>query len=356
MLKLCLAAFMVIVNFILYFVFGSLITGRLKNRPFSATISVITGFFLYYCLFEAVCLPVMLTYRPLSLLSSLWVGVLGVVCLLSVFLNYRIWGRKFAELSQWVREHPVFTVAVCFMVLFEAVVIIHAYQFTLDAAYYVATASTALETNMLNVYDPYTGMWQDHFEMRYFFQCYPLQDAVMCRLTGLHPLIWTKTVMEAVSVILMNTAAYRVGRRLFQERTDRVGLFLFFTGLLQFFFTTIYTSAAFFTTRTYEGKTLLGSFVLPVILWIYLELLEDHRAVRYWGLLFLTALGAAVLTNSANMLIPAAAGIFGLSLFLVKKDLKILLRSALCMLPGICLMLVYVAYVHGKFVIYTYPR
>jgi len=31
-------------------------------------------------------------------------------------------------------------------------------------------------------------------------------------------------------------------------------------------------------------------------------------------------------------------------------------RMGVCMLPGLILMLTYVAYVHGKFVFYTYPK
>ncbi len=356
MILLLCCALLVLVNYIIYFCIGSLAICRLKDKPFSAGQAVIVGFFLYYCLFELICLPMVATWQRLSRLSLIWAILIAILCLISIALNIKIWKTYLGHFIHWVRANAGFVLIVALMLLTEILVIVHSYQFTLDAAYYVATATTALETDMMNVYDPYTGLWQDHFEMRYFFQTYPLQDAVMCRLTGLHPLLWTKRVMEAVSIILSNLVLYQIAKHFFKERYEAIGLFLFFCNLMNFFFTTIYTSAAFFTTRTYEGKTLVGNVVIPLIFWIYLKMQETDRYLRLWLFLLLVAAGAAALSNSANMLVPAAVGIFTVPLFIRKKDWRIIPGAFAAMLPGIVLMAVYVAYVRGLFVLYTYPR
>ncbi len=371
---------MVLLNLFLYFAFGSLITGRFKDSRFSLVITEVVGFFTYYCLFELVCLPMVLRWQPLSRLSHLWAGIVAAVVILSAVLNWKLWKSKLFELSKFLRTHYQFTFLSAVVVVIELVVIIHAYQFTLDAAFYVAEVTTSLETNMLDIYDPYTGMWMDHFEMRYFFQTYPLNDAVMCYLTGIHPLLWTKTIMEAVCILLSNCVSYLIGKRLFMKKVgtkpsepsegqngffdmgdyftpyNKIALFLFFSGMLHFFYTTIYTSSAFYTTRTYEGKALVANVVIPVIFWLYLKLLQDHRKNRYWALLFLVSVGGAVLSNSANMLVPASLFVFGVPLFFQKRDKWILIKTALCMLPGILLIISYVAYVKGYYVLYTYPR
>lgn len=346
----------VICNFMIYFAFGSLITGRFKKHRFSGTVSVITGFFLYYVLFEAVCIPLILLYRPLHLLTSIWAGIVVILVILSGVLNRKKWQELFSETVRFLQNNRVFCIVMLLILLAEAFVIIYCYQFTLDASYYVGTASTSLVTDSLKIYSPYTGMWQDHFEMRYFFANYAINDSVMCKLTGIHPLIWTKTIMEAVVIILDFMVLYRLGRALFKDDLKKTGVFIFFASLLSFFYSTIYTAQEFFITRTYEGKTILGSVVLPLILLVYIKLLEDHRDLLLWLLLLLMSIGSIVLSNSASMLFPAALSVFMLPLLIIKKDPGIILRSAVVMIAPVLSVITYILYVKGYFVIYTMPR
>ncbi len=343
-------------NLIMYFVFGSLITGGLKGRRFSATVSCITGFFVYFILFNLVCIPIMLLYRPLSLLAMIWAGVMAVVAALSAVLNRKRWAGLFRETLKFIREHRIFVIITGVLIFIEALVIIRCYQFTLDAAYYVGTASTSLFTDTIKIYDPYTGMWQDHFEMRYFLSNYAINDAVMCYLTGLHPLLWTKTVMEGTVVALVSLATYRLGRALFKDDLKKTGLFIFLVSFAGFFYSTIYTPQEFFVTRTYEGKTVLGALVLPVLLLVYIKLLEDHRDFFCWILLILISLGSLCLSNSAALLIPAALAIYMLPLAVIKKDVFVLLKAAVPVVPCVLSAVMYVLYVKGYFVIYTMPR
>lgn len=353
MIILSLCSLAVIFNFILYFIFGSLITGNLRSHRFSATLSVITGFFLYYVIFEAVCLPVMVMKKPLHLLAFIWVGVVVMVTIVSFVCGRKRWIECMRETVSFVRKHAVFCTISAVMILTECVVIIYCYQFTLDAAYYVGTASTSLTTDMINIYNPYTGMWQDHFEMRYFFSNYAINDAVMCFLLRFHPLIWTKIIMEATVIILSNLVLYRHGRAFFRDDLKRTGVFLFFSALMCFFYSTIYTAQEFFVTRTYEGKTIVGSVVIPLVFLVYIKLLEDHRDMLLWAELLIVSFASIVLSNSASMLFPAALFVFMIPLFFIKKDIKILLKSFAVVIPCLISVLLYVLYVKGYFVIRT---
>ena len=314
------------------------------------------GFFLYYTLFEFFCIPMTLKLQPLHLLAWIWGAFVAAVIIVSVLLHHKKWAGLFRETRDLIGKKPLFFAFCLIFIGAEAFIIIHCYQFTLDAAFYVGTANTSLATDSINIYNPYTGMWQDHFEMRYFFANYAINDAVMCCLLKMHPLIWTKTVMEFVVVILFNLVMYRMGRALFKGDLLKTGLFMFLTGFMSFFYSTIYTAQEFFVTRTYEGKTLLGSVVLPLIMLVYIMLLKDHRDIRCWWLLFLMSIGSLVLSNSASMLFPGALLIFMLPLMLLKKDPMIGVKTGLLMAPGLASMLLYVLYVKGYYVIYTMPR
>ena len=356
MIKAGIAVLMMLFNLILYFMFGSLITGRMKKNVFSVTLTVFTGFFLYYTLFTICCIPVMLKWRPLTMLCTIWGIVCAAVAVLSAVLSFRSWKKKLSELAVFISRHWCFTLAAVLITAAEAVIIICNYQFTLDAAYYVANVTTSLQTNTMNIYDPYTGDWQDHFEMRYFFATYPMNDAVMCEIFGIAPLIWTKTTMTGVAVILTNMMYYMIGNRLFRGDRTKVLLMLFFASVMNFFFITIFTPSEFLIARTYEGKCLLGNVVLPGIIYIYMLMLEDTKRLSNWLLLLLVCLGAPVLSSSSNMLLPAMIAVTLFPLAVIRKDRTVILKSIICMLPCIALLLMYVAYVRGMFVFYTYPK
>lgn len=347
---------MIIFNLILYFLLGSLITGRMKRTRFSGSLSVLAGFFLYYSLFTLFCIPVMYRWRPLSMLSAIWGAVVLALVVLSFVLNHKIFRERGQRFAHFVMQNKGFTAGIVLLVVLQTILIVYAYQFTLDAAYYVANVTTSVETNSLNIYDPYTGDWQDHFEMRYFFATYPMNDAVVCQIFKIHPLMQTKVIMASVAVILTNMLYFMIGRELFGRKKEAVFWLMFFAGIINFFFITIFTSSNFLITRSYEGKNLLGNVVLPAILYLYIRMLRRKRTGAEWGLLFLVCFGSTVLSSSSNMLVPAAMSVLMLPLAVFKRDWKVVPKYLFCILPCLVMLVVYVAYVKGMFVFYTYPR
>ncbi len=355
-MKLAICILMVVFNFILYFSIGSLITGRMKKTGFSIPLSVLAGFFLYYSLFTLFCVPIMYRWRPLSMLSKAWGGFVLFLLVLSCIVNCRIWKEKGGEFVRFLAENKWFIAVLSVIVLAQVIIIVYSYQFTLDAAYYVANVTTSIETNSLNIYDPYTGDWQDHFEMRYFFATYPMNDAVICQIFKIHPLMQTKIIMSSITVLLTNMLYFMIGRELFEDKKESIVWMMLFSGVIHFFFITIFTSSNFLITRSYEGKTLLGNVVLPAILYIYIRMLKNKKNTAEWGFLFLICFGSTVLSSSSNMLVPAAMSVLMLPLAVFKRDFRVIPKYLVCILPCIVLLFVYVAYVKGMFVFYTYPR
>ena len=356
MIRLVSALLMIAVNFILFLLYGSLITGRFKKTGFSATISIITGFFVMLIIFDLCCFPVMLKWRPLSLLSGIWAAVTVALCALSVFLNRAALKESFRSIGAFVAKNRLFTAGVALLLLVQLLIIGMSYDFTLDASYYVARVTTDVTTNTINIYDPYTGEWTDHFEFRYFFSTYPTLCAVLSSITGIHPLTFMKIVMSLTVVILSNMLIFMIGRELFPASLKRQFAFMLFSGIMLFFFSSIYTPAQFLVTRSYEGKAILGNVVLPFLILLTIRIYKDVKAWDSYIYLFLTCLGATSLSNSANMLLPAALFCMLLPAFIKFREKRILISACLSAAPCIILLLLYVAYVKGMFVFYTYPR
>lgn len=346
---LCIAA-----NFIIYLAFGSLITGRKRHREWSLSFTLIMGFFVYYSLFFFFCVPMMLRFQTLTSLAYLWLAVAAVVTVISAVLYGSSWYEKLKGLMGRVRKAPVFFGGLILLCLVQVVLVTGAYNFTLDATYYVGNVAASVQTDTMNIYDPYTGLWQDHFEMRYFFATYSMNDAVMCRLTGLHALIQTKTVMTVTVILLIQLVYYKIAEELFGDDHKAILIMQTLMAVVNFTFISIYTASNFMLTRTFEGKAIVGNVVLIFIFYLYLLLLKDHKPARTWWMLFIVCFGSMTISSSANMLVPATLSVLLLPLAFIKKDWKIIPKYVLCMLPCLVMALMYVAYVKGYFVLHTY--
>ena len=356
----------IICNFIIYLAFGSLLT-RKKDAACPLLLSVVAGFFFYYFVFFFVCVPPMQYFRPLSMLTKIWVPIVAIVVGLSTLLNGKRWIEWFKNAFSYIKKHPVTTALIVLLIGIQIVLVSCTYNFTLDAAYYVANVATSVETNMMNVYDPFTGAWQDHYEMRYFFATYQIQDAVVCQLTHIPALIWTKSVMAVTVIILTNIVYYMIAGRLFtyvNEEDDgrkvnkeaAVFTMMVFMFIINLTFITIYTSSLFLMTRTYEGKAIVGNLAVIMIFYLFLRMNDDTLRVRPWLMTFLVCFGAATISSSANMLLPVELTVLFLPMIVRKKKWSMVFKYAACVIPGLVFSLIYVLYVKGYFVFYTFPK
>lgn len=349
------AILVIFVNLIIYFGFGSLIcSDRQKEKSLPITVTV--GFFAYYALFAVVCLPIMLTYRPLSLLSRIWFFFVIVIFAISAVLNAKKWINSVKSIrSEFVLSKGIF-LTVIILVIVQILLVACTYNFTLDAAYYVANVSTSVDTNMINVYDPFTGAWQDHFELRYVFATYSIHDAVICQLTGIPALVETKTVMASIVMIIVNLLYVWICRFLFGDNKKQKLIMYTSMIIVNLMFITLYTPANFLMTRTYEGKAIVGNIAVVAVFVMYMITVRYGMGIKEWLMLFVICLGTTTVSSTANMLIPAQLCVLFGPYILKNKQFKMIPRIIICMIPSVVMMMVYVLYVKGFFAIYTYPR
>lgn len=343
-----------VINFILYMAFGSFFTVR-KDNKWSAAVTVTVGFFAYYGLFALFCLPVMFTYRPLSLLAYIWIAPCATVVAVSLLIYRKDWIKKIGEIKEDISAHKCFWITVSAVTAVSVLLVVITYNFTLDAAYYVANVTTNVDTDMINVYDAFTGNWQDHFELRYVFATYYVNDAVICSLTGIPALVQTKGVMSAVVMLIVNGMYVMVAETLNNDHRRALLMYILMS-FMNYMFISIYTASNFLMTRTYEGKTVVGCISLILIFVLFMIIVKD--GLKKWDFitLFVVCLGSATVSSTANMVVPAAVFVFFMPYAFMHRKYSVIPKILLCILPELIMMMIYVLYVKGYFAIYTYPR
>ena len=342
-------------NLIIFYLFGALIIRR-KNKTINEGLCLIVGFFAYYALFLFVCFPFMIKYRPLSWFMNVWIPLVAVIIVASAVLNRMAFKELVKRGATFVKNNKIAAIALFIIVLLQVVIVTCSYNFTLDAAYYVSNVTTTLETDMMNVYDPFTGAWQDHYEVRYLFATYSINDAVMCRLLSIPALIQTKLTMSGVVIIIVNILYIMIAKYLFNDDAKGTAIMVGVMFIVNVMFYTIFTSSLFLLTRTYEGKTVIGNLSILAIFYIFMLMVNDEALSYPWLSMFIISLGSMTISSSGNMLIPATLSILFVPYMLMKKTIKPLPKYIACVMPGIIMVCVYVLYIEGYFVFYTYPH
>ena len=228
--------------------------------------TVLFGFIAYYFLFELISVPMMVLGAKLHLLAWVWAAVVAVLVIASICLHlgmWREWGKRSGGF--WRGKTAAFYVMLVLIGIQLYFVAALQENGSADAAYYVGSVTTNLATDSISSFDPYTGKALDFFNIRYVFSMYPAANAVLCRLTGLHPLVVTKVILCMMTVVLSYLVYAQIGKALLKEK-QMVWVLLCFISVVNLNFHTIFSNASFLLTRGYEGKAVLCNIILLSVL------------------------------------------------------------------------------------------
>lgn len=298
----------------------------------------------------------MIKYRPFSWFVKTFLPILIVILLVSLIINFSHIKVLINKGILFMRREKLISVIVLAVILLQVIIVTGTYNFTLDAAYYVSNVTTTLQTDMINVYDPFTGSWLDHYEVRYLFATYSINDAFMCKILTIPALIQTKLTMSAVVIIMVNVLYIMIAKCLYKDDLRGVAIMVSLMFIVNILFYTIFTSSLFLFTRTYEGKTIIGNLSVLTIFYIFMLLINDEKINLPWLSMFIISLGSVTVSSSGNMLIPATLSLLFVPYMIIKKTIKPLIKYLCCLLPGVVMVAVYILYIEGYFVLYTYPR
>ena len=309
--------------------------------------TVLFGFIAYYFLFELISVPMMVLGAKLHLLAWVWAAVVAVLVIASICLHLGMW-REWRKRSGgfWRGKTAAFYVMLVLIGIQLYFVAALQENGSADAAYYVGSVTTNLATDSISSFDPYTGKALDFFNIRYVFSMYPAANAVLCRLTGLHPLVVTKVILCMMTVVLSYLVYAQIGKALLKEK-QMVWVLLCFISVVNLNFHTIFSNASFLLTRGYEGKAVLCNIILPFLFYLGLRMYQEKNGKRVWLLFFMTGVAAIDLTMSSMMTVPVAMSAVILPNLVRKKRWGQSGLYLLAVLPCVLVLGVYLLGVRG---------
>ncbi len=320
---------------------GCLFTDRTKESRGNAAAAYLYGLFAELALFEVLAVPMTFLDCSLTLLTRIWAGGVLVLALLSVMKN-----RSYAAQRKWLCETvrgltPLMVVVLVLLVL-QMLYITGRQHLDEDDSFYLATSTTAVETDSLFRYNPYTGFAYRTFPSRYVLSAWPLFVAVISRLSGFHPAILAHMALPAFVLFWAYLVYALFGARLFPGDKNKQSLFLLFvTALICFSGYSRYSAVTFLMIRSWQGKAVLAGFGLPALAYgAWMSVKEDGGAVT-WLLLFAMVTGACLFTSMGVVLSLTMLGCCALAGAVLKKNWTYLWKMAVSCLPALVCGVVY---------------
>ena len=215
-----------------------------------------------------------------------------------------------------------------------------------DDAYYVVQSLMAQQNGGMYKNLPYTGR-SSPLDVRHALAVFPMWLAFVAVKADVHATIVAHVVMPLVLIPLSYLVYYEIAKVLFASRRENVPVFMIIMGMFQMFGNvSIYTNETFFLTRTWQGKAVAGSFVIPMLflllLWLYAgEKKREKQNAGIWFMLVCLNMTAGVCSSIAVFLLAILLAAAAFCLMFVERDVRIPVKLGLTCIPNVVYVLVY---------------
>lgn len=345
--------------FIIPFCIGLIPANFISAEKRSPGFTVLSGYFVMWALFELAAVPAVLwvEYKNFKTASAVFT-VLALLCAaVGIWLLYRnakaggpglvaVKRIRVAAIGKRLLagngiEWLLFFVLLGFQ-LYKAA----AYaSFDGDDAYYVVESLIAQEADVMYRILPLTG-GSTGLDVRHAMAVFPMWAAFVSVRAGIHATIVSHVVLPLVLIPLTYLLYYEIGRNILSRKD--LPVFLIIMAMFQIFGNvSIYTTETFFLTRTWQGKAVAGSLVIPAVLWLFLLLCggerkekEDRRGL--WLLFVCVQMTTGICSSIAVFLVSVLTALTAFVLACVRRDLKLLLKFGAACIPNAVYMAVYV--------------
>ena len=312
-----------------------------KNKDSGFGEYLLSGYLLLFCITEIFALTATWFHLPLHVLSAAY-GITGAgLALWGIFC----WHKKKLPLllKKKIAGISVYMWLAVILILAQVVMCSVMAHMDADDCFYVATATTSVQTDSVFKVNAYTGGIYKKLPKRYILSPFPIFIAVISQLSGgLHPAIMAHIVFPAVFVPLSYLVQAFIGKKLFGENKDARGIYMLMVVLMTGFSAySVYNTGSFQIVRIWQGKALLAAMILPLVFYLSFCLFTEKEPRYPWYFLAMADLSSCLVTSMGIVLTPVLIGCFTLVSLICNRNIHHLWKAVLCCLPSLALGLLY---------------
>lgn len=329
--------------------------------------TLLAGYLLMWAVFEVITVPAVIFIQYHNFLFVLRLFMIAALLLSVAGLLLWYWRKR--EASVWqgrplladLRRERSSTESKIEWALFFVILAFQLYMavtrasFDGDDAYYVVQSLMAQQSGAMYKNLPYTGR-SAVLDVRHALAVFPMWIAFVSVKADLHATIVSHTVMPLLLIPLGYLVYYEIAKALFGAHREKIPVFMIIMGMFQMFGNvSIYTNETFFLTRTWQGKSVAGNFVIPMLflllLWIYDREQKEWRDWRepeeegtdagLWIMFVCLHMTAGVCSSIAVFLLVIILAVSAFCLMLTERDIRIPFHLGLTCIPSAVYVVIY---------------
>ena len=353
---------MIVIKFLLFAIWLTIFpwaVGLIFNRWYvseqrlSRLKTYLFGLMTEFVIFQIIAVCLTFLKSSLSLLTILWLISCGIVIALGIWTwiaqkNIYVAKEKRHRRKRLFQksnlENYVVAVVVIALVAFQVIfVTLHVHD-DLDDAWYVGTAVVSYFTDTLNLISPYTGEVMSQFHPDYVLSPWPIFCAILGKLSLTHPAVIMHTFLPIIMIPLCYLIYFLLGKEIFKQNTNKALWLLMFLCLLNIYGNwSIRSTSTFLLFRIWQGKAILSNCVIPLIICVFIYLVNDIENKKlYFVLLLITVMAGTMVSSMGVFLGPVM--LFALSLvdLIWHRRIGNGLRACICTIPCILQFALYI--------------
>ena len=258
MIMIIKAIGVLLLDIAIYYIIGTAITERFKNRiKRNVAFQTVIGFIVYQIIFQICAIPFIWLKRSLTELTFVWTALITVIIIVAAVKPRKRIPEDFCLVKRILKEHRLLMGITIIAVLIVCWYTTLNGELNDDSLYYIGVVNTTVTTDTMFQYNAYTGVAMPSHYFRRVLVTFEINAAVVCRILGVHPIIIMRIFRGNLNVILTALTIALIGTTVFcNEKTVEKSAILVCVSMALYFIadSTMYSNATFFLTRTYEGK------------------------------------------------------------------------------------------------------
>lgn len=247
--------------------------------------------------------------------------------------------------EKWNIWQIMFLAGAVFLIFVQASVTGYFQHIDDDDARFVVEQVMAVEDGTMYTHNPVTGniSYWDMGEVRKdMVSPWAMLIALWSKLSGVAPAVLSHKYLPFFLTLLCYTVYTLIGMHLFKNDREKVCMFLIFASALNLFgYFSTHTTSAVFLLRLWQGKALVGAFLVPAMFYILFECMSAAKRSAWYVLGMVGATAACLASGSGITIIPVVIGITGLAELIHTRKIKNAIGICSMAIPSALFLLVY---------------
>lgn len=296
-----------------------------KKENTNLILAFIIGYLVEFAVCQLITVPYIYMNKSLTDLITIVSIILGGISILSIIVNYKNAKNIAISTLEYIKEMPkLLTLLVVILIGVQVYSFVGYMHIDDDDAFYVGTATVAVQTDSLFKYSATTGVEDLENQLsRYRLGPFPIFLAIISKIINMHPAIVAHSVLPIIFVPLVYMIYGLIGNELFKKNQKQIYYFLLIMNIINIWGNySVRTNFSFFLLRIWQGKAVLANVILPAIILLFIKLEENNYKIEYCVLLFIAILAGTLTTTMGIALPPIELMLLAIVYEISKIELK----------------------------------